>query len=50
MQVLVSFPNPGLTSLVSKVNQRYQESDDNDSDVMVDIQGPTDELVIRLKR
>ena len=49
-QVFVSFPNPSDASLAKSVNKRYQESDDGDSDVFVDLQQPTDELVIKLKR
>jgi hypothetical protein len=49
-QVFVSFPNPGDAALAKSVNNRYQESDDGDSDVFVDLQQPTDELVIKLKR
>ncbi len=49
-QVFVSFPNPSDASLATSVNKRYQESDDGDSDVFVDLQQPTKELVIKLKR
>jgi hypothetical protein len=49
-QVFVSFPNPGDAALAKSVNSRYQESDDGDSDVFVDLQQATDELVIKLKR
>lgn len=49
-QVFVSFPNPNHAALAAKVSRRYQESDDYDSDVVVDIQGPTDQMVIRLKK
>lgn len=49
-QVFVSFPNPSDASLAKSVNKRYQESDDGDSDVFVDLQQPTDDLVIKLKR
>lgn len=49
-QVFVSFPNPSHVTLSKSVAKRYQESDDGDSDVFVDIQQPTEELIIRLKK
>lgn len=49
-QVFVSFPNPSDAALAKSVNNRYQESDDGDSDVFVDLRQATDELVIKLKR
>ncbi len=49
-QVFVRFSDPSLTKLQKTINQRYQQnSDDGDSDVIVDIQGATEDLVIRLK-
>jgi len=48
-QVFVSFPNPNQADLRKKVNRRYQESEDSDSDVFVEITESTEELVIRLK-
>jgi hypothetical protein len=49
-QVFVSFPNPKDAALAKSVSKRYQESDDGDSDVFVDLQQSTDELTIKLKR
>ena len=49
-QVFVAFPNPDHIKLASMVNKRYQESDDSDSDILVDIEGPMENLVIQLKR
>ncbi len=49
-QVFVSFPNPNHASLRKSVATRYQESDDGDSDLFVDIQHPSEELIIQLKR
>lgn len=49
-QVFVSFPNPEHASLATSVNKRYQESEDGDSDVVVDLQQPISDLTIRLKR
>jgi hypothetical protein len=49
-QVFVRFNNPDQKSLKTAVNARYQNSEDGDSDVVVDIQGAQDALVIRLKR
>ena len=48
--MFVAFPNPKDAKLVGMVNKRYQESDDGDSDVIVDIQTANDALVIQLKR
>jgi len=49
-QVFVRFPNPSHDAFKKAVPARYQEnSDDIDSDVIADIQGPTEDLVIRLK-
>jgi hypothetical protein len=47
-QVFVSFPNPSHAALAKKVNRRYQESDDVDSDVSILIEKPTDSLMIKL--
>jgi hypothetical protein len=50
-QVFVRFSDPNHAKLKTAVNQRYQQnSDDGDSDVVVDIQSATEDLVIRLKR
>jgi hypothetical protein len=49
-QVFVRFNNPDQKGLKTAVNARYQNSEDGDSDVVVDIQGAQDALVIRLKR
>ena len=49
-QVFVTFPNPAHDKYSGTVNRRYQESEDGDSDLVVEIQGATDDLVIRLNR
>jgi hypothetical protein len=50
-QVFVRFSNPNEARLKTMVNPRYQQnSDDGDSDVIVDIQAAVDDLVIQLKR
>jgi hypothetical protein len=49
-QVFVSFPNPVHDKYRGTVNQRYQGSEDADSDVVVEIQGATDDLLTRLNR
>lgn len=48
-QVFVSFPNASHANLKKKVSRRYQESEDSDSDVFVEIKDSTDQLLIRLK-
>lgn len=49
-QVFVRFGDSELATFKSSVKEIYwQSSDDADSDVAVDIQGPTDDLVIQLK-
>lgn len=49
-QVFVSFPNPQHAALKASVNPRYQESEDGDSDIFVEIVEPTDSLTIKLKK
>lgn len=50
-QVFVRFADPSHAALRNAVNNRYQESsEDGDSDVIVEFQEATDDLVIRLKR
>lgn len=49
-QVFVIFPNPAHDEHRRAVHRRYQESEDSDSDLVVEIQGATDDLVIRLNR
>ncbi len=50
-QVFVRFPDPSQDSLRSMVNGRYQQSsEDGDSDVVIDIHGATDDLIIRFNR
>jgi hypothetical protein len=50
-QVFIRFTDPSHAKFKTAVNQRYQQSsDDGDSDVVVDIQSATEDLVIRLKR
>ena len=48
-QVFVTFPSPAQANLRKSVPRRYQETEDGDSDVYVDIQQSTENLVIRLK-
>lgn len=47
--VYVLFNNPDHNALRSKVNPRYQNSEDGDSDMVVNIQQTQSDLVIRLK-
>lgn len=50
-QVFVRFSDPSHAKFQTAVNQRYQQnSDDGDSDLVIDIQGAIEDLVIRLKR
>ena len=49
-QVFVSFPNPAHSQIASAVPKRYQQSEDGDSDVFVDLQAGVQSLEIRLKR
>lgn len=49
-QVFISFPNPSHLALKKSIPIRYQESDDSNSDLFVDIGESTQPLVIRLKR
>jgi hypothetical protein len=50
-QVFVRFSDANQAKLSKSIHQRYQQnSDDGDSDVVVDIQNATDDLMIRLKR
>ncbi|XZE51635.1 carboxypeptidase-like regulatory domain-containing protein [Planctomycetaceae bacterium SH139] len=49
-QVFVTFPNPDHQALIKTVNERYQQSEDGNSDVFVDIQQATSDLTIELKR
>lgn len=49
-QVFVRFNTPEQKALRTGVNPRYQNSEDGDSDVVVDIPGPRNDLVIRLNR
>jgi hypothetical protein len=49
-QVFVAFPNPAHDNFRETVNRRYQESEDGDSDLIVEIQGPNDDLVIQFNR
>ena len=50
-QVFVRFTDPSHAALAAAVNDRYQESsEDNASDVFVDFQEATEDLVIRLNR
>ena len=48
-QVFITFPNANQVALQRSVPRRYQETEDGDSDVYVDIQQPTENLIIRLK-
>ncbi len=49
-QVFVSFPNPAHNKLRTSVSPRYQNSEDGDSDVFVEIEPTIASLDIRLKR
>jgi hypothetical protein len=49
-QVFVIFPSSAHSALKRSVNKRYQETEDGDSDVFVNIKESTEDLVIRLKR
>jgi hypothetical protein len=47
-QVFVRFNSPDQKALRAAVSRRYQDSEDGDSDVVVDIRGPQNDLVVRL--
>lgn len=49
-QVFVRFNNPSHKAMQVAVNRRYQDTEEGDSDVIVDIQESTSDLVIRLKK
>jgi hypothetical protein len=49
-QVFVRFNNPDHKALQKQVNERYQNTEDGDSDIVVDIQTSKSDLVIRLNR
>ncbi len=49
-QVFVRLGDATKASLRSQVNSRYQNTEDGDSDVVVDIQAATSNLTIQLKR
>lgn len=49
-QVYVLFNDPAEQALRSSVNDKYQNTEDGDSDVTVDIESKDDNLVIRLNR
>jgi hypothetical protein len=49
-QVYVRFNSPDQKALQAMVSERYQNTEDGDSDVVVDIQESRNDLVIRLKR
>ncbi len=49
-QVFISFPNPNHSKLKSSIPSRYQQSEDGDSDLFVDILDTTVDLKIQLKR
>ncbi len=49
-QVFVTFNDPSQKALRASVNKKYQNSEDNDSDVVVDIQQSNSSLVIKLNR
>lgn len=46
----VRFNTPEQKALRAAVNRRYQDSEDGDSDVVVDIQGEQNGLVVQFKR
>jgi hypothetical protein len=49
-RVFVTFPNQSQSRLAAAVNKRYQDCDEDMSDLTVEIQSSTDDLVIRLNR
>lgn len=50
-QVFVRFTDPSQAALAAAVNHRYQQSsEDGDSDVFVEFQEATEDLVIRLRK
>lgn len=49
-QVYVLLNDPSLKTHRSSINKKYQESEDGDSDIFLDIQDSKKDLVIRLKK
>ena len=49
-RVFVKFSDPAQSALRSTVGARYQNTEDGDSDILVEITGPKSDLVIRFKK
>lgn len=49
-QVFVRFNDPSQKALSASINKKYQDSEDGDSDILVEIQEPKKDLIIRLKQ
>ena len=49
-RVYVRFPDPAHKNLAAAIHPRYQDSEDVDSDIVVDIQTARSDLVLKMKR